>query len=215
MGAAMDLASTFLQLSVVHILMAMVPGPNTVVVSHCSAHMSRQSGFAAVAGVSVATCLWVLLSLLGVGAVLSQVGEFYRILRLVGAGYLVYVGLRMLRSGGAGHMRALQLGARSSFWAGFLTSISNPKSAIFWTSVFAVVLPAGAPLWFHFAVLALVTVQSALWYGSVALLLSAPASRSFYARLGKALNRLAGAFMIFFGLKIADDVRAEIAARAI
>jgi len=211
----MILLSTLRQLSVIHILMAMIPGPNTVVVSYCSATVSRRAGLVAVAGVSSATFLWVLLSLLGAGAILAQAGDAFRLLRLAGAAYLVYAGIRMLMSGGSRSNTVPRQVYRSPFKAGFLTTLSNPKSAVFWTSVFALVLPAGAPVWFYAAVLALMTVQSALWYGGVSLLLSTNLIRTWYARLGSSLNRVAGGFMVFFGLKIANDVRAEIAARMV
>lgn len=211
----MNLVATLLQLSLIHILMAMIPGPNTVVVSYCSATVSRRAGLMAVAGVSAATFLWVLLSLLGAGAILAQAGDAFRLLRLAGAAYLVYAGIRMLVARGGQPNTVPRQVYRSPFRAGFLTTLSNPKSAVFWTSVFAIVLPAGAPVWFYVVVLALMTVQSALWYGSVALLLSTNLIRTCYARLGSSLNRVAGGFMVFFGLKIANDVRAEIAARMV
>lgn len=211
----MDLVPTLLQLSLIHILMAMIPGPNTVVVSYCSATVSRRAGLMAVAGVSSATFLWVLLSLLGAGALLAQAGDAFRFLRLAGAAYLVYAGIRMLVTRSGQLNTVPRQVYRSPFRAGFLTTLSNPKSAVFWTSVFALVLPAGAPVWFHAVVLALMTVQSALWYGGVSLLLSTNLIRTWYARLGTALNRIAGGFMVFFGLKIANDVRAEIAARMV
>ena len=211
----MDLVSTLLQLSLIHILMAMIPGPNTVVVSHCSATVSRRAGLVAVTGVSSATFLWVLLSLLGAGAILAQAGDAFRFLRLAGAAYLVYAGVRMLMTAGGRANTVPKQIYRSPFRAGFLTTLSNPKSAVFWTSVFALVLPAGAPVWFYAAVLGLMTVQSALWYGGVSLLLSTNLIRTWYARLGTALNRISGGFMVFFGLKIANDVRAEIAARVV
>lgn len=193
--------------------MAMVPGPNTVVVGFCSASVSRRAGLLAASGVAAASLVWVSLSLLGIGALLLHAGDLFRLLRLLGAAYLVYVGVRMLLSAsrplsGAGPVY------RSPFRAGFLTTIGNPKSAIFWTSVFVIVLPAQAPAWFYGAVLALIALQSLAWYGTVALALSAGFSRRHYARLAKALNRIAGGFMVFFGLRIADEVRAEFAAGA-
>ena len=214
----MDLLPALLHLSAIHVLMAMIPGPNTVVVSYCSAGISRAAGLKAALGIAAATFVWVALSLAGVGLVLAQAGGLYHALRLAGAAYLVYVGWRMLRSaarpdpGGPVDARALP-GGRSPFLAGLVTTLSNPKSAVFWTSVFALVVPPAAPAWFLAAAMGVVTLQSLGWYATVALVLSTPFARHHYRRLTRWLDRVAGAVMILLGLRLADEVRAELAAR--
>jgi threonine efflux protein len=211
----MDLIPSLLHIALIHILMAMVPGPNTVVVSFCSAGTSRGAGLRAAGGVAAASFVWASLSLAGVGVLLANAGDVFRLMRVAGAIYLVWVGIKMLRSRPRSDVDARKTVYGSPFLAGVFTTLSNPKSAVFWTSVFAVVIPAHAPAWFFAAVLAVVTLQSFLWYGTVALALSSPFSRNNYARLTAALNRVAGSCMVLFGLKIANDVRAEIAAKAV
>jgi len=211
----MDLSTSLLALSAMHILMAMVPGPNTVVVSHFSASVSRRAGLAAMAGIVLASLLWVALSLAGIGVLLLEAGWLYRALRLIGAAYLVYIGIRLLLSA----RRAAPLGAaanplgrlsRAPFTAGLLTTLSNPKSAVFWTSVFAVAVPPQAPAWFYAAVLGIITVQSALWYSAVALTLSTGLARRHYAQCARWLDGIAGAVMVALGLRLGDTVRREL-----
>jgi threonine efflux protein len=206
----MDLVFVLLQLSVMHILMAMIPGPNTVVVTYFSARESRACGLKAVAGIVLGSAIWVILSMLGVGVLLLEAGVFYRLLRLLGAAYLIYVGVRMLMAGlrAAAEQRPAQA-ARSPMLAGLLTTLSNPKSAVFWTSVFVLLVPAHAPLWFYAAVVLLIVVQSAAWYAIVALTLSTAFARRHYMRFAQWLDRIAGAIMIGLGLKLANDLRDE------
>ncbi len=214
----MHLVLSLLQLSLVHILMAMIPGPNTVAVSYFSASTSRQAGLKAAFGVALGSAIWVSLSLMGVGVLLLEAGGVYRVLRFAGACYLLYVGWRMLT---AERRSALAPNAtsstaptgRSPILAGLLTTLSNPKSAVFWTSVFVVLVPAHAPVWFYGAVVALIVAQSALWYGTVALALSTAFARRHYLRLTGWLDRIAGVVMIGFGLKLANEVRSEFFGR--
>lgn len=206
----MDPIATLMHLSAIHILMAMLPGPNTVVVSYCSASISRRSGLTAALGVASASLVWLTLSLGGISILLMQAGDLFRLARFCGALYLVYVGVKMLRSRGGSLEASGRPVYRSPFLAGALTTLSNPKSAIFWTSVFSVVLPSAAPGWFYMAVLALIGTQSLVWYGGIALVFSTPFSRKQYARISTVLNRIAGAFMVFFGVKMIDDLRREI-----
>lgn len=203
-----------LQLSVVHLLMAMVPGPNTVAVSYFSASTSRRAGLKATLGVVFGSAIWVSLSLMGVGVLLLEAGGLYRALRFAGACYLVYVGWRMLTAGGRSAATPdARAKGRSPLLAGLLTTLSNPKSAIFWTSVFVLLVPAHAPLWFYAAVVALIVAQSALWYGTVALALSTAIARRHYHRLTGWLDHAAGIVMIGFGVKLADELRGEIFGR--
>jgi threonine/homoserine/homoserine lactone efflux protein len=68
----MDLLPNLLMLAGMHILMAMVPGPNTVVVSYYAATVGRRTGLLAVSGIVLASLVWVVLSLVGVGALLQE-----------------------------------------------------------------------------------------------------------------------------------------------
>lgn len=210
----MTLWATLVQLSVLHILMAMVPGPNTVVVSYVSARVSRRAGLMAVGGVVLGSAIWVMLSMFGVGVLLLEAGIIYRALRWLGAAYLVYVGIRMLMAG----LRPADLqrppqAARAPLTAGLLTTLSNPKSAVFWTSVFVVMVPAHAQVWFYAAVVALIVVQSFAWYAFVALVLSTEFARRHYQRFAQWLDRLAGVIMIGLGARLAYELRNEIIGR--
>ena len=210
----MNLWTTLVQLSVLHILMAMIPGPNTVVVSYVSARMSRRAGMMAVGGVVLGSAIWVILSIFGVGVLLLEAGIVYRVLRWAGAAYLVYVGVRMLMAG----LRPMDAqrppqAARAPLLAGLLTTLSNPKSAVFWTSVFVVLVPAHAPVWFYAAVVTLIIVQSFAWYAFVALVLSTDFARRHYQRFAQWLDRIAGVVMIGLGAKLAYELRNEMIGR--
>jgi len=216
----MDYLPALATLAAMHLLMAMLPGPNTVVVSWLSATGSRAAGLQATAGVVAGSLVWVVLSLFGVGALLLETGWLYRLLRLLGAAYLLWIGVRLLRSGWRGGAAvdplaaAPKLGGQKPFAAGLLTTLSNPKSAVFWTSAFLVAAPAHAPGWVYAAIVAIIAAQSALWYAAVALLFSTGAVRRRYLRLSRWLDLVAGGVMTALGLKIADEVRREFAVRA-
>ncbi|MBS0519861.1 MAG: LysE family translocator [Proteobacteria bacterium] len=216
----LEFLPALLTLSGMHLLMAMLPGPNTVVVTWLSATTSRRDGLRAAAGVVVASLLWVVLSLVGFGSILLEAGWLYRILRLIGAAYLIYVGIRMFRAGWSGPTvdptsTRPAFAGRRPMTAGLLTTLSNPKSAVFWTSAFLVAVPPHAPAWFYALVVAVIAVQSALWYGAVALLFSTGFAKQHYLRLARRLDLLAGAVMIGLGLKLVDEVRRELSIKAV
>lgn len=214
----MEFVPNLLALAGMHILMAMLPGPNTVVISWLSATRSRGDGLKAVAGVVVASLVWISFALWGVGTLLLEAGWLYGLLRIAGAAYLAYIGVRMIRAACAGVGTASReapiMAGRSPLVTGFMTTLSNPKSAVFWTSAFLVAVPPHAPGWVYVAILAIVAVQSTLWYGAIALFFSTGFAQRVYLRITRYLDLLAGGVMIALGVKLADEVRRELAVRA-
>ena len=211
--------TSLLTLAGMHLLLAMIPGPNTVVVSWLSATVSRRDGLLATAGIVLASLIWVVLSLWGVGALLLQAGWLYHLLRLAGAAYLLHIGIRMLRSGlrptptgptPTGAAAPPRLFGQNPFRAGLVTTLSNPKSAVCWTSAFLVAVPPHPDAWLYPAIVAVIGLQSGLWYGLVALVFSTGMARQHYLRLARRLDLLAGGVMIALGLRLADDVRREL-----
>jgi threonine/homoserine/homoserine lactone efflux protein len=192
-------------LAVLHILAAMVPGPNTVVVSQLAAGHSSGAAFRAVAGIVTATTTWVVLTLSGIAVLLHQSETLFWLLRVAGTAYLLYAGVRLM----AGLLRNAATGGTvdvvpaAPFRRGLMTTLSNPKSGVFWTSVFAVAVPAGAPTGFYLAAVALIVVQSTLWYSLVALVFSSGPARRAYRQAAKWLEAAAGLAMIGFGIKLA------------
>lgn len=193
-------------LSLLHLLAAMVPGPNTVVVSHLAAGHSGAAAFRAVAGIVTGTATWVFLALGGVTLLLQQTEWLFWLMRVGGTLYLLYAGIRLLsgllRPSGAeaGVSAAI---VKAPFRRGLVTTLSNPKSGVFWTSVFAVAVPVGAPLGFNAAAVALILTQSLMWYGLVALVFASGPARRAYRGAARWLEAAAGLAMIGFGIKLA------------
>ena len=209
----MDLAGSLWHLALIYILAAMLPGPNTLTVSHLSASVSRKAGLAASFGIATGTIVWISLSLGGVGVLLLEAGSVYRVLRLLAAIYLVYAGWRIIVHGPSvdtGTDAASPKIRRSPYVTGLLTNLSNPKSAAFWTSIFIVLVPTHAPLWFYVVLLVLVAIEAFCWYATLALILSSGPARKHYKRLARWVDRGTGAVMIALGLKLADEVRTEL-----
>lgn len=192
-------------LSLLHLLAAMVPGPNTVVVSHLAAGHSLGAAFRAVAGVATATATWVIVTLSGVAVVLHQAEGLFWLMRIAGAGYLFYVGTRLLAAllRPAGDGAGARTTVTSPYRLGLLTNLLNPKSGVFWVSVFAVAVPTGAPTGFYAAAVALILLQTLLWYGLVALVFASGPARRLYCHAARWLEGLAGLAMIGFGIKLA------------
>ncbi|MDH3472080.1 MAG: LysE family transporter [Rhodospirillales bacterium] len=208
----MEHLASFAGIAVVLLFVAMSPGPAFIVVSQQAVARSRGAGLVTALGVSVGSILWVGLVLLGISVVFQQATWLYAGLRLVGGVYLVYLGVQLWR----GARRSMVLdgapGARPlTPWRGFRRALAvqmlNPKAAVFFGSVFLTMLPAGVPGWVVAAALVMVFVIEFGWYATVALALSSPPARRAYAGAKAWIERVAGAWLALFGVKLALSSR--------
>jgi threonine/homoserine/homoserine lactone efflux protein len=110
------------------------PGQDMILVMSRSIAQGAAAGVATAAGVSVGLVGHTLLATLGLGAILRTSEWLFIALKLVGAAYLVYLGVQLLRS--PSHDLAVPAGAPRSltrlFFDGALSNVSNPKIAVFY-----------------------------------------------------------------------------------
>jgi threonine/homoserine/homoserine lactone efflux protein len=119
---------------VVSIVLIVTPGQDMILVMSRSIAQGSAAGVATAAGVSVGLVGHTLLATLGLGAILRTSEWLFVLLKLVGAAYLVYLGVQLLRT--RSQQLATAAGAPRSlarlFADGALSNVSNPKIAIFY-----------------------------------------------------------------------------------
>jgi threonine/homoserine/homoserine lactone efflux protein len=121
------------------IAIIIVPGPTVTVIIANSLRYGARAGLLNVLGTQLGLVLWMLVAVLGLASAMVYLGVWFDVLKLAGAAYLVWLGIRLLRSKGqliAGD-GSLEL-PRGGFVAqGFWVILSNPKVLL----VFAALIP--------------------------------------------------------------------------
>ncbi len=116
-----------------------VPGPNVLFVISQSLRQGRAAGLAAVVGGQLGEVVQVCAVAFGIGAVVEASAAVFTIIKLAGAGYLVFLGVQAIR-----HRRALAeaLGepggsrpVRRMLIDGFVVGATNPKAIVFFVAV--------------------------------------------------------------------------------
>jgi threonine efflux protein len=193
-------------IAVVFLLGAMSPGPDFVAVtSH--ALINRRAGLQVALGVTGAIAIWAALAMFGLGILLVEIGWLYMTVRLAGALYLIYLGVRILLS--VRHrpapmaIDAVRAGAPAAWRSGFLIGITNPKTAAFFGSLFITVLPLNAPLGVQAAALMVISLVSLSWFGFVALIFSTEQVRAAYVKIRRPIDALLGVILLALGLRLA------------
>lgn len=118
----------------VTLVMLLVPGPVVLYVSTRSASQGFRAGLVSICGVHSATLVQVAAAAFGLSAILAASATAFSAVKLAGAAYLVFLGVRALRSARPGEGTTVAVAPRASrrlFVDGFLVNLLNPKSAIF------------------------------------------------------------------------------------
>jgi len=189
-----------------------LPGPDFVGVVRSSMTRGTRAGLLTTMGVSIGLGFYATLSLLGLSAVLVKFQWLTWAVRVLGGGYLAYLGLRLLFSKpaaiGAGASQGLVRGNPLVF--GFLVTLTNPKAIVLFASVFATAVTAATPAWLMALMIALVVASGLVWYSIVSLFMSsAPVMRRFQ-NARHWIERVAGASFILIGGRIIADARTPV-----
>jgi threonine/homoserine/homoserine lactone efflux protein len=198
---------------VASIVLIVTPGQDMILVMSRSIAQGSAAGVATAAGVSVGLVGHTLLATLGLGAILRTSEWLFVLLKLVGAAYLVYLGVQLLRTRSQQSTAAVSAPRSLArlFIDGALSNVSNPKIAIFY---FAFLPQFVAPDAAHptVAVFMLGLVFAALTFvvkGPVGL--AAGRLSGWLRRRPDALKwlyRSSGAVLVGLGVKLAFERRA-------
>lgn len=134
----MDL-STLLAFSAATLVLLIIPGPAVMYIVARSAAQGRKAGVVSVAGIHVGTIIHVLAAMVGLSAILATSATAFTVVKLVGAAYLVYLGIQAIRSYRQGGTQDPKLevddrSLRRVFTDGVIVNTLNPKTAIFFLS---------------------------------------------------------------------------------
>ncbi|MEV6828828.1 LysE family translocator [Amycolatopsis sp. NPDC051102] len=141
--------STYAGFTAMMAFLAMMPGPDTMIVLKNALTGGARGGAWACTGITVANFLQGTAAALGLGAVLTRSQPVFLTLKWAGAAYLVYLGIQALRGAWRGHYDALDDVRRARatrgrrFREGFLSNITNPKVIVLYLSVLPQFLTPG------------------------------------------------------------------------
>jgi threonine/homoserine/homoserine lactone efflux protein len=131
----MEVANMYLFISVSLILL-LSPGPNTIYVVTKGMTEGRNAAFKALLGASTGDLFQVLAASFGLAVLLQASALAFFIIKMLGAGYLLYVGIRCLLSKEKmfEEQAEMKTNGKDLFFTGFVTSALNPKTTLFFLS---------------------------------------------------------------------------------
>jgi threonine/homoserine/homoserine lactone efflux protein len=198
-------------------LIILVPGPSVLfVIGRALAH-GRRAALTTVLGNTLGAYLLVVAVALGIGTLVERSMLVFTALKLAGAGYLVYLGVKAWRQRGS--LRAAFTGEETpphsglrTLWEGFAVGVANPKTTVFFAAVLPQFVDPGhghvtAQMLLLGLVFNLIAVLSDSVWG-----LAAATARDWFARSPRRLTAVGGAgglTMIGLGVTVAVTGRKD------
>ena len=178
------------------------PGPAFAAIVQSAAASSQATGTRLVLGITAGSAIYGAITLFGLLWVISHLGAWSEVIRIVGAAYLIWLGVQSWRSGNPrrGQGAVVEDEAWRGFAKGLLLELSNPKGITFFLSVFAASMPLDASHATKLTALALGLAIELVWYLSAVFLFSRGPVRAAYRRWQEAIARAFGALFVAFGI---------------
>jgi threonine/homoserine/homoserine lactone efflux protein len=209
----MDVVASLPAFVVAVLLISASPGPAMALIFRRAALRGFRGAVATVLGLEAGLYVWALLAAAGFAALVAASEVAYLVLRVVGAGFLIFLGVRAWRAAWMQRRAATEVPelapvSRARGWAafgeGFVVMLANPKAAVFMIAFYPQFVPADMPLFATTAVLA--ALQVVLETGFYLALAAGVARAGGWLRrpqIRARLEAVSGTVLVGLGLRVA------------
>lgn len=188
------------------VLAVISPGADFAMVTRSSYAFGRRAGLSAALGIALGVQVHVLYTVLGIAVIISQTPTLFLAMKVLGAGYLIYLGYKSFtnttRISLQGDTPRSQLGELAALRSGFLTNALNPKTMLFVVSAYTQVVQPGSALATSLGYGLFMSAAHWLWFSLVALFFSSSSLRRIMLDRQLLVDRLIGVALMGLGLAV-------------
>ncbi|MFI1924223.1 MULTISPECIES: LysE family translocator [unclassified Streptomyces] len=195
-----------LAVALITVLAVIAPGADFAMIVRNSYLYGRRTGLLAATGVAAGVLVHVTYTMLGVGLLIASSTFLFTVIKLIGAAYLIYIGVRTFRTKGEVEVDLTGrtgLTPLAALRAGFLTNVLNPKTTLFVVSTFSQVVSPGTPAREQVGYGLFMSLAHLVWFGVVAVFFSHDRMRTLMLRGQKVLNKVIGSVLAGLGVSLA------------
>lgn len=191
------------------IILSVTPGPDTFYILGRTISQGKNSGIASVLGISTGVLIHTIAATIGLSTILATSALAFRIVKLVGAAYLIYLGITLIISSKDNNVLNKDSQPANGFWKiyrqGVITNVLNPKVALFFLSFLPQFIDPNQGRAVSFLSLGVIYVFTCtVWYLIFAVFSSAVARTLQKNRLWiRTINKISGGIFIGLGLNLA------------
>ena len=194
------------------LLMNISPGPSNLYVMARAIAQGTQGGIVAAIGLAVGSLVHVVATALGLSAIFAHSPTLYMIVKLMGATYLIYLGITYWKSKGSGGNETVQQPKEkpllSVFQQSVIVEVTNPKTALFFIALLPqFVVPESGPVSQQLLILGIIVTISALPCDILVAVSSSKISNWLlrHERAQQIQDRISGSILFAMGAYIVSD----------
>jgi threonine/homoserine/homoserine lactone efflux protein len=195
----------------ISVLLSVTPGPDMAVVTKNALAHGRRGVVLTTTGIALALAIWITATAVGLSALLRASGEPLFVLKLVGAAYLAYLGVRTLiesrrRPADLMATAPAPAPAHAIFRQGFLSALTNPKLGVFFVTFLPQFVAPGQAVLPRLLLLgAIFAVIGWSWMNAYGLLVSRLRDVITAPRVRQWMERVTGVVLLGFGARLAVE----------
>lgn len=184
------------------------PGASAILVASQGASNGWKATIYSIFGIMLATAIYFVLSATGLAALILASNVLFQIIKWIGVGYLIYLGLNAIlsKSGGISVAHAGQVRSKKKLFSqGFIVEFANPKALLYFAAILPQFLDTTAPIAPQMMIMGLtgMTMQLVI-YSVYANMGDRLANGGVRVWIVDVINKTAGAALIFAGIKMAS-----------
>ena len=205
-------AATLISFTIISALLVISPGPNGVLLAKTVPTSGSSAGFANIAGFVSAFYVHGSLAIFGISIILVQSEQAFFIVKMLGAAYLVWIGIKALREAWLGDSRDQKVTLAKTrktlvkaFLDGFLTNALNPKVSMFYLAAFPqFISQAEGAISASFLLVFIHSMLNLIWFSAMVLLFSRLTEATQGQTFQCWLKGTTGVVFIGFGIKLSS-----------
>ena len=193
-------------------VVVVTPGADMALVARNALLHGRRAGIATAFGVNLGIVAWSVAAAVGVAAVVQASAPLFTALKLLGAVYLVYLGIQAWRHGRSkmGDDSRRPIGEGRAFRQGVLSNLLNPKIGLFFTAILPQFVPHDPPLLDLLVLGAIFNVMGLVWLTAYAIVIAQGRKLLSRPRVKAAMDRVSGVVLIGLGIRLAIERRSTV-----
>ncbi|MHA6197393.1 LysE family translocator [Pseudomonas wadenswilerensis] len=184
------------------VLAVISPGPDFAMVTRASYAYGRRSGLLAALGIACGVQVHVLYTVLGVSVLVQHSPTLFLVMKVLGAGYLIYLGYSSLTNTSRLSLDGDGSARKGTFLSGFLTNALNPKTLLFVISAYTQVVGPDSSLAQQFGYGLFMSVAHWVWFSIVALCFSSAPLRRVMIDRQRMVDRVIGVALLGLGMTV-------------
>jgi homoserine/homoserine lactone efflux protein len=186
------------------IVLVIVPGPTVTVIVANSLRYGTRAGLLNVAGTQLGLAVMIGVVILGLASLLEAIGWWFEVLRLAGAAYLIWLGIKLFRSEGTLDSPGAAPKPRGGFFVqGFVVLMSNPKIIVLFGALFPQFIDPKGDYLEQVLLLGITAMITAAIFDSIYAVTAGRAGGLLSRARVRLLSKISGGFLIGGGVWLA------------